>query len=201
MSRYRSRHYVEMDPFTDLLFNVLLAFSFLFIVTLIFLNPPAKTGIIDPKAEIIITTTWDDNSPDDVDVWVEDPTGKVVWYKNPEAELLHLDRDDRGRSNDTITVDGKEIINPLNQEVVTIRGYVPGEYVVNLHYYESHSNSPVNAVVRVVKVNPVAEIMFYKSIEMEQAGEEVTAVRFTMEKDGSLNNINTLAKKIVKERK
>lgn len=201
MSRYRQRHYTDMDPFTDLLFNVLLAFSFLFIVTLIFLNPPAKTGIIDPKAEVIITTTWDDNSPDDVDVWVEDPTGRVVWYKNPEAELLHLDRDDRGRSNDTITVDGQEIVNPLNQEVVTIRGYVPGEYVVNLHYYESHSNSPLTAVVRVVKINPSAEVVFYKSIPLEQSGAEKTAVRFTMAADGTLSNINTLSKKIVRDSK
>jgi len=201
MSRYRHRHYLEMDPFTDLLFNVLLAFSFLFIVTLIFLNPPAKQGIIDPKAEVIITTTWDDNSPDDVDVWVEDPSGRVVWYKNPEAELLHLDRDDRGRSNDTITIDGVEIVNPLNQEVVTIRGYVPGEYVVNLHYYESHSNSPLTAVVRVVRVNPAAEVVFYKSIPLEKGGVEKTAVRFTMAKDGSLSNINTLSKKLVREAK
>ena len=31
--------------------------------------------------------------------------------------------------------------------MVTIRGFVPGEYVVNLHYYESHSNNPVAAYV------------------------------------------------------
>lgn len=197
---YRRNHRVlDIDPFTDLLFNVLLAFTFLFIVSLIFLNPPAKTGIIDPKAEIIITATWDDNSPDDIDTWVEDPGGQLVWYKNPEAELMHLDRDDRGQSNDTITVDGQEIVNPLNQEVVTLRGFLPGEYVVNLFYYESHSNSPVTATVRVVKVNPVADVVFYGSVPLKRVGDEKTAVRFTVTEDGRVVNVNTLAKKIARE--
>ena len=47
---------------------------------------------------------------------------------------MHLDRDDRGNVNDTIDFDGKTIDNPLNQEIVTIRVVVPGEYIVNVHY-------------------------------------------------------------------
>ena len=39
------------DPFTDLLFNALLGFTFLFLVAIMFMNPEAKSGIIDPKAE------------------------------------------------------------------------------------------------------------------------------------------------------
>ena len=54
----------------------------------------AKTGIIDPKAEYILTITWEDNSPDDIDVWVEDPEGQLVYFRAAEAGLLHLDRDD-----------------------------------------------------------------------------------------------------------
>ena len=64
-----------------------------------FMNPEAKSGIIDPKAEYIITVTWEDNSPDDIDTWVEDPEGNVIWFRSPEVDLLHLDRDDRGLIN------------------------------------------------------------------------------------------------------
>ena len=51
---------------------------------------------------------------------------------------MHLDRDDRGGLGDRIVIDGVEKLNLSNQEVVTIRGYMKGEYVVNLLYYKSH---------------------------------------------------------------
>ena len=197
MAIRRPQRVTEQDPFTDLLFNALLAFTFLFIVALIFLNPPAKTGIIDPKAEFIITTTWPDGNPDDIDTWVEDPDGNLLWFNNTALGLMHLDRDDRGMANDTILVNGEEISNPLNQEVVTIRGYVPGEYVVNLHYYESTSDAPVDVKVSLAKVNPRLEVVYYGEITLEDKGSEVTAVRFTVGKEGDVLDINTLQKSVV----
>jgi len=197
MSIRRSKRQFEQDPFTDLLFNSLLAFTFLFLITILFLNPPAKKGIIDPKAEFIITIKWDDNSPDDVDTWVEDPSGGVLWFRNPEIGLMHLDRDDRGTSKDSIIVNGVEIINPLNQEVVTIRGNVPGEYIVNVHYYNSKTLRQANVEVRAVKVNPQLEVIFYGTLILEDKGDEKTALRFTIDEDGKINNVNTLFKSIV----
>jgi hypothetical protein len=185
------------DPFTDLLFNALLAFTFLFIVALIFLHPPTEQGRIDLKAEILISATWEDNRPDDVDVWVEGPQGDVVWFNNPSGGFMHLDRDDRGISNDMMLVDGREVINPLNQEIVTLRGWTQGEYTVNLHYYDSETNEPVPVTVRVAKVNPVLKIAFYEDVILQQRGDEVTAVRFTVDEDGEIANVNTLAKSIV----
>jgi uncharacterized protein YfaP (DUF2135 family) len=197
----RKKRDFEQDPFTDLLFNSLLAFTLLFIITIMFLNPPAKTGIIDPKAEFIITVKWEDNSPSDIDTWVEDPKGQVVWYRTPEVGLLHLDRDDRGLDNDRILVDGNEIINPLNQEVVTIRGVVPGQYIVNVHYYDTKEKRQVNVEVRVVRVNPKLQVVYYDTLTMEEKGEEQTAIRFTIDKDGNITNKNTLFKSLVKGEK
>ncbi len=197
----RKKRDFEQDPFTDLLFNSLLAFTLLFIITIMFLNPPAKTGIIDPKAEFIITVKWEDNSPSDIDTWVEDPKGQVVWYRIPEVGLLHLDRDDRGLDNDRILVDGNEIINPLNQEVVTIRGVVPGQYIVNVHYYDTKEKRQVNVEVRVVRVNPKLEVVYYDTLTMEEKGEEQTAIRFTIDEDGNITNKNTLFKSLVKGEK
>jgi hypothetical protein len=194
----RPRRPVDQDPFTDLLFNSLLAFTFLFFLTIIFLNPPAKQGIIDPKAEFIVTTTWEDFSPDDIDTWVEDPDGNVLWFRNSEVGLMHLDRDDRGTDNDTILVNGERIVNPLNQEVVTVRGNVPGEYIVNLHYYRSNSLKPVPVDVRVVKVNPKLEVVYYGTVVLPHQGAERTAVRFSISRDGSVEAVNTLDKAIVK---
>lgn len=185
------------DPFTDLLFNALLGFTFLFLVAIMFMNPVAKKGIIDPKAEYIITITWDDNRPDDVDTWVEDPGGQLIWFRNREAGLIHLDRDDRGMVNDTLSINGQEIANPLNQEVITIRGVVPGEYVINLHYYASETQQPVNVNIEIAKVNPWLEILYYGTVVLEEVGQEKTAVRFVIEAEGAINNINHLQKSLV----
>lgn len=193
----KQRNYNRSDPFTDLLFNALLGFTFLFLVTIMFMNPEAKSGIIDPKAEYILTVTWEDNNPDDIDVWVEDPDGQIIWFRNREVGLLHLDRDDRGLVNDTITVNGEELQNPLNQEVVTLRGVVTGEYVVNLHYYATETKNPVDVEVRLVKVNPKLEVIYYGTVKMDKVGSEKTALRFSINRDGRVNNVNFLPKVIV----
>jgi len=190
MAMFRQRRSTEQDPFTDLLFNSLLAFTFLFLVAIMFLNPPAKEGIIDPKAEIIITMQWPDNTDDDIDLWVEGPNGEIVWFKNTEVGLMHLERDDRGMANDMILVDGTEITNPLNQEMVTIRGTSPGEYVVNTHYFYAADELPVVTEVKVVRVNPKLEVIYYGTVELAHVGNERTAVRFTVTREGDIVNVN-----------
>ncbi len=196
--RFRTKNRFRSDPFTDLLFNALLGFTFLFLVAIMFMNPEAKSGIIDPKAEYILTITWEDNNPDDIDVWVEDPEGQTIWFRAPEAGLLHLDRDDRGLVNDIISINGEEIQNPLNQEVVTLRGVVKGEYIVNLHYYASETGKPVDVNVRLVKVNPKLEVIYYGTVNLEKKGDEKTAVRFKIGRNGQISDINFLPKSLVK---
>ena len=179
------------------MFNTLLAFVMLFAVAMIAMNPKAKSGVIDAKAEFIITVTWPDLNPNDLDTWVQDPGGNLVWFRAREGGMMHLDRDDRGLSNDTIVINGQKVVNPLNQEVVTIRGFAPGEYTVNLHYYDTQNGEAVTANVSVVKVNPRAEVVFYGAATLQRKGDEVTAVRFTVDRDGLVTGVNTLAKKLV----
>ena len=121
-------------PFTDILFNALLGFAIMVFIAFALIRPDSKTGDIEVNADMIITVSWPDLMPDDIDTYVEDPAGNVVWYHKREAGLVHLDRDDRGNFRDTIFVNGKEIQYPLNQETVTIRGIIPGEYVINVYY-------------------------------------------------------------------
>lgn len=194
----RRKRSFDADPFTDLLFNVLLGFVFMFIMALLLLNPPAKTGIINPKAEYIISVNWEDLRPDDVDTWVQSPTGQLLWFRNPEVGLMHLDRDDRGTQDDSLFIDGREIVNPLNQEVITLRGTVPGEYTVNIHYYQSKSMRPLDVQVRVDRVNPVLKVVYYNTVRLEHLGDERTAVRFTVAADGSVSDVNSRQSKLVR---
>ena len=187
-----------IDPFLDLLFNTMLIFAFLFLIAIIFISPPTDLGNVELKAEYIVSVKWPDNSADDVDTWVQDPEGRVLWFRNTDTGFMHLDRDDRGLQNDTIVVDGQEITNPLNQEIITIRKLIPGEYIVNLHYYKSNSGKPVTAEVSVSKVNPSLEIVYYSKIVLKSAGAEATAVRFNLDGEGRVGNLNTLPKDLVR---
>ena len=123
MRRRRFSREAEVDPFYDMLFNMLIAFVFCFIIALLAMNPKAlKAGDIPSKAEYIINVSWPDMNPNDIDTWVQDPAANLVWFRAREAGLMHLDRDDRGLTNDSIIINGKSVVNPLNQEVVTLRG-------------------------------------------------------------------------------
>ncbi len=188
----------EVDPFYDMLFNLLIAFVFCFIVALLAMNPKAlKAGDIPSKAEFIVTVTWPDMNPNDIDTWVQDPGGNLVWFRAREAGLLHLDRDDRGLANDTLVINGKQIVNPLNTEVVTVRGLAAGEYTVNVHYFDTKDGKPVEVTVSIIKVNPRAEVVFYGQLTLGKKGDEATAARFTVLPDGSVVGVNTLAKSLV----
>lgn len=187
----RTRRRYGQDPFTDMLFNVLLVLSLLFAMALVFINPPAKDGNVNIKADFMITVSWPDNDPNDIDTWVRDGAGRTCWFKARDEGLMHLDRDDRGNANDRVIVNGQEIQNPLNQEVVTLRGIEPGEYTVNVHYYKSENREPVKVTVQVVRINPRAEVVWYGNVSLDRPGEERTAVRFTLDAAGRVIDTNT----------
>lgn len=182
----------EVDPFYDMLFNMLIAFVFCFVVALLAFNPKArKSGDIPAKAEFMVNVSWPDNNPNDIDTWVQEPSGKVLWFRQRDAGLLHLDRDDRGAKNATVLVNGREFSSPIRQEIVTLRGVLPGEYVVNAHYYDSKDQMPVDVSVTVVKVNPQAEIVFNGTQQIPAKGDERTLVRFTLDEAGQVTDLNT----------
>jgi hypothetical protein len=184
--------------FTDLLFNALLGFVVMFVLAFLMINPVARTGAVDAKAEFLVTLSWPDGRSEDVDLYVEDPAGNLVWFRQREAGLMHLDRDDLGRSNDVIRVAGREIVHPLNQEIVSIRGIQPGEYVVNLYLYRAAPEArPVPATVKVEKLNPKVEVVFYGELVLGRPNEERTAIRFSVRADGDVAQVNELAKPLV----
>ena len=183
------KRYSNFDPFTDLLFNILLGFTFLFFITILFINPITKLGNVNMKAEYIITVDWKDSLPDDIDLWVKDPNGEIVSYLKKDAGWLHLDRDDRGVVNDKIIIDGKEVIYPINREVVTLRGIIPGEYVVNLYLYDHKSKDPVEAKIIIEKVNPSLRLVFVGDVVLKNEDSELTITKFRLDSEGNFKSI------------
>jgi hypothetical protein len=185
------------DPFSVMLFKALQVVAFLFFIALLVMNPEAKQGKIDTKAEFIITVNWPDNHPDDIDLYAEDPLGNIVWYHEREAGFMVLDRDDRGGVNNTVLVNGQKVTSPIRQETVSIRGIVAGEYTVNVDHYLATTDKPVRVSVKVEKVNPTVEVVYYDTIILDHTGEEVTAVRFRIAENGSVIDVNHRAKSLI----
>jgi hypothetical protein len=128
---------------------------------------------------------------------VQDPAGNIAWYRRREAGFLVLDRDDRGGANDFIVVNGKKIPSPIREEIVTVRGIIPGEYTVNVSHFQALTHSPVVAKVKVQKLNPTAQVIHDDVVTVDHTGDEKTAVRFTLDAAGKVIDVNSRQKSLM----
>ncbi|MGA8900738.1 hypothetical protein [Bradyrhizobium sp.] len=185
------------DPFGIMLFKALQVVAFLFFLALLAVSPESKDGKIDSKAEFIITMDWPDNHPDDLDLFVQDPAGNIAWYRHREAGFLTLDRDDRGGVNDFITVNGRKIPSPIREEIVTVRGILAGEYTVNVSHFQAKTGQPVPVNVKVQKLNPTTQVIFDDKLFVDHTGAEKTAVRFTLDAEGKVIDVEQRQKSLL----
>ncbi len=187
----------KFDPFSVMLFKALQIVAFFFFIALLAISPEAKDGKIDSKAEFIITMDWPDNHPDDLDLFVQDPIGNIAWYRHREAGFLVLDRDDRGGANDFILVNGRKLPSPIREEIVTVRGIVAGEYTVNVSHFQAVSGQPVEATVKVQKLNPTAQVVFDDKVTVDHTGDEKTALRFRVDAEGKVVDVQRRPKSLL----
>ena len=187
----------SFDPLGVMLFKALQVIAFLFFIALLMVAPDSSVGKVDSKAEFLITMDWPDNHPDDIDLFVQDPLRNVAWYRRREAGFLTLDRDDRGGANDFIVVNGKKIPSPVREEIVTVRGIVPGEYTVNVSHFSATTGRPVPVNVKVQKLNPAAQVIFDNTVTVDHAGEEKTALRFWLDAEGKVVDIQERQKSLL----
>ena len=192
--------------FTDLLFNMLVGFVFLFIVAFILINPITKKSDAPKKAEYLIIIEWPAQYNDDVDLYVKDPRNATVSFRQKMGGLLNLEKDDLGFSNDTwIDADGQQHVIPLNREVVTVRGVQDGRYQVAAHIYSVKSVGSAEAAALVtgdrvitatlIKLNPYREIMKVQVPYRGERGQVLTLFNFTI--DGKHITVDTDANSIV----
>ena len=191
------RNYHTNLAFLDLLFNTLLCFAALFSLAFILINPSKKNKTVDAKAEFIITVIWPSDMDDDVDTYVEDPEGNLIAFNRREQGLMHLDRDDTGLSFDTISTSFGIVEYKENREMVTIRGYVPGEYVVNVHMYTKREDKETPVTIILEKINPY-KVITGRNVVLKLRGDEKTAFRFTVDDEGKVIQTNQLEKGLAK---
>ena len=67
------KHRVNYNlSFLDMVFNLVLAFAFLFLMSFLLIRPiePVSKPAVEMKAECVITVAWPDGSLDGQDLWV-----------------------------------------------------------------------------------------------------------------------------------
>jgi len=187
--------------FIDMLLNVLCIMVFCFVLTLplVQVTKSKSEESVKPNAEFIISLQWDYDS--DLDLWVQDPNGAKVYFKHRMDGAMHLYFDNRGAIDSKVVLpDGTVTFLNHYEEVVTLRGFVPGEYVVNVHAYNpkdaDHNPVPVGQPIEVpfnvtiTKLNPVVKQVYQGSYKIQKAWQEITTVKFTIDKDGNVLSIN-----------
>ena len=193
-----STRYDSNLSFNDVLFNALLGFVVLFVLALLLINPITKKSDIPAKAEILIIVEWDNESPDDIDTWVQGPLmGAPISFQNKHSGSMHLDRDDLGRTSDIMMIDGEKIVIKINREVVTMRGIVKGDYYINIHVYNKPGNSePTKYTITLLDVNPYREVYVMQG-EVTARGDIVRLPGFTLNKEGEVTDVWSSDKIIV----
>ncbi|MGI9357536.1 MAG: hypothetical protein ACR2PF_20555 [Rhizobiaceae bacterium] len=168
--------------FRDVIFLALAGFVAVVLMLLPHLNPPARAENETPSpGNVIVEMRWPDEVNADVDLWVKAPGDVPVGYSNKGGNIFNLLRDDLGLSGES---------TKLNYEVSYSRGVPRGEYAVNIHFYRNNSNvlpMPVDIVVSVKpNTNAPATQILETSVRLRRIGEELTAFRFVLDKEGKL---------------
>jgi hypothetical protein len=187
-SRFHSSDGVEM-AITNFALTFAKALLVFCVVLFILINPNKRVEGAKPNAQFLITVDWSGNGHDDVDTWMRLPNGDRINFKNKESGIAFLERDDLGQDC--------QVADNTCEEIVSLRGIVPGEYVIALHLYSSHSISkdgptdPVAVHVKIEKLNPAAMTVWQATTTLYRIRQEKGVIRFTVHGDGGINDFNS----------
>ena len=159
-----------------------------------------KTKVRPPNVIYEVVLTWNGESNDDLDIYVQAASGHVVSFNNREGgqgSLISLDHDALGKArNNTLPNENGVVVN-YNEEVVSFRGVTQGENIVTVHVYSKTDPDPVKATIKLIKIKPFKEVVVKERV-FETVGQEKTAFRFTTDKNGDIVDISELPANLVR---
>ena len=159
-----------------------------------------KTKSRPPNVIYEIILTWDGNSEDDLDIYVQSASGHKVSFNRREGgqgSLISLDHDALGKRTNNSLVEGQEgTVVSFNEEVVSFRGVTAGENIVTVHVYSKRDDLPIKAKIKLIKIKTFKEIVVRERV-FEATGQEKTAFRFRTDKGGNILDINELPANLV----
>lgn len=180
--------------FRDVILLALVGFVAMVILMLPHIRPvQEKSEEAKAPGNVIVEMHWPDDMPYDVDLWVKAPNEIPVGFWNQGGQTFNLLRDDLGSEFDA---------TERNYEVSYSRGIPAGEYVVNAHMYGPlpyGTTIPVTIVVSVkAKFDETRQIL-ETNVHLTHRGQEETAFRFRLDKDGGLvpGSVSTLKRPLI----
>jgi len=186
------RNVASLFAFIDMLFNFLLGFTSLLILSFLIINPPGDVGKIDPPVKLMATIEWDDESLADIDIWVRGYDEEWVGFTNKDGSYVSLERDDRGQRTDIITVNGEDQIIMRNFEIMNFTELPAGEYFFNIHHYSNGGDleSP-DVEVKVTVTNMDPHELIFQDTTVLSLKEEKTVLSFVVDHEGKISDIRT----------
>ena len=191
------RKYFTFKPFIDTLFCCLLM-----LVAILFLlkTEEEKIKTRPPNVLYEVVLTWNGESEDDLDLYVQAASGHVVSFSNREGgqgSLISLDHDALGkRRNNSLAANTEGKVVAFNEEIVSFRGVTEGENIATVHVYVKRDGEPIKATIKLIRIKPFKEVVVKERI-FEATGDQKVAFRFTTDKNGAIIDINELPANLV----
>lgn len=154
-------------PFLDVLFCMLLVFFVL-------INPD-EAAELPPPAEYVIHMDWGEGAAD-IDMYVEEPGGHIVWFGAKNSTNANLDRDDLGTRGDDST---------YNLEVYKLRKAVPGCYYVSVHSYRIGDGAMVGQPLVLTLFNKEGDKIKVHRMRIQPQKVETPVWRICIDKGGA----------------
>lgn len=138
-----------------------------------------KPDGVRPKIEAMIVINWPTEAHVDVDTWMRNAEGGIVYYGHKEAGVMFLDRDDLGDRCLTVC-----------EEITSLRGLTSGDYVLNLNVFAAAGLSspgpgqsvplraPLTVHVKIMQMNPTVVTRYERDVVLRFVKEEKPVVRF-----------------------
>ena len=185
------KKFFSFRPFIDVLFCCLLM-----LVAILFLlkADEEQVKMRPPNTLYEVILTWDGNSEDDLDLYVQASSGHTVSFNNREGgegSLISLDHDALGNRNNQLAPAQAGVLTKFHEETVSFRGVTAGENIVTVHVYSKVDEKPVKGTIKLVKIKPFKEVVT-KEKEFMITGDEKTAFRFKTDEKGNIIEINEL---------
>jgi len=137
-----------------------------------------------------VTINWKSGSNDDVDLYVRDPNMNIAYFANPSVGLMHLEHDDLGTATSGVeSYNGGQKKVLFNGERTVLTGFIPGEYVVNVHFYTQSDPGPIKVLVRLWSLRGEDNVLIQRTVTLYRQGDETTVFRFTLNRAGNVIRI------------
>ena len=145
------------------------------------ISHPKKPPAVQTFGQYVVTSEW--TGSDDVDLYVRDPEGNIVYFSNLSAGHMSLEHDDLGDATSGFS-------DKHQQERVVIRATEPGEYTVNVQMYGKYGAKPTTVTVTLWVLRGRDRQYTKSVIVLHAEGDERTAFRFVLNRNGDITSIN-----------